>query len=535
MAWLSRPAGRTGTTGVVLVPPLGYEYWTTHRTLRVLADRLADQGCTVLRYDLPGQGDSSGGPEDPDLVDAWRGSVSEAATFLRGIGSTSLVVAGVRFGATLALLEGVAAGADRVIAWAPVVQGRAYVRELQLLAETVPADAGIPGTAAGIAHAGSVVGPETLVGLRSLDLTHVEQRPAPRVLIVDRDDRPSSEVLLSRLATLGADTEQVVVPGSERALDRPAEYAEVADEVVQEICRWVGQSPAGGTPLPSCAAAATRWDADGMSEEVLSIGPNGLVGILTEPVGRRRATVVWLNSGSEPHIGPGRTWVEFARALVQDDVASLRVDFSGWGESPDHGHAPGRPYDAHCGDEVTEIIDDLRSRGHRQIVVSGLCAGAWIGLRAALAGGPDGVIAINPQLYWQPGDPVEASIATETRVRRRDEIRRIKAVRRTGLWWGLDAVGIRHPAATWLRGLERSGCPVLMVFAEGDDGLEFLEDRVGRTWSDVRASGRVVAQVVPDIDHPMHRAWHRRSVLDGIRQWLDALAEDPGPGQEPLR
>jgi len=270
-----------------------------------------------------------------------------------------------------------------------------------------------------------------------------------------------------------------------------------------------------------------------MSEEVVRVGGSGLVGILTEPAGRRRATVVWLNSGSEPHIGPGRAWVEFARSLSADGYASVRLDFSGWGESPDLGHAPGRPYDPHCVDEVTEIVDDLRSRGHRRIVVAGLCAGAWVALRAALAGGLDGVVAINPQLYWRPGDPVEASIATETRVRRRDEIRRFRAVRRTGLWWALDAVGIRHPAATWLRGLERTGCPVLMVFAEGDDGLEFLEDRVGRAWSEVRRSGRVAVQVVPDIDHPMHRAWHSRSLLDGIRQWLDALPADEAPGRHP--
>jgi len=57
LGWLTQPASGPGATGVVVVPPLGYEYWTTHRALRALAERLAAQGCSVLRFDLDGTGD----------------------------------------------------------------------------------------------------------------------------------------------------------------------------------------------------------------------------------------------------------------------------------------------------------------------------------------------------------------------------------------------------------------------------------------------------------------------------------------------
>ena len=44
MSWLSAPAGGGSEVGVVIVPPVGYEYWTAHRTLRTLAERLAAAG-----------------------------------------------------------------------------------------------------------------------------------------------------------------------------------------------------------------------------------------------------------------------------------------------------------------------------------------------------------------------------------------------------------------------------------------------------------------------------------------------------------
>jgi len=57
LSWLTTPAEGTGSVGVVVVPPIGYELWSSHRTLRTLAERLAGQGCSVLRFDFDGTGD----------------------------------------------------------------------------------------------------------------------------------------------------------------------------------------------------------------------------------------------------------------------------------------------------------------------------------------------------------------------------------------------------------------------------------------------------------------------------------------------
>jgi alpha-beta hydrolase superfamily lysophospholipase len=380
--WRTWPGSGTSEIGVVVVPPLGYEYWTVHRTMRTLAERLGAQGCQVLRFDLDGTGDSAGGPADPNQLSAWRTSIREAVSFLRNAGCTSLVIAGVRFGATLALLEGATVGADRIVVWAPVDRGRSYVRELRLVARPIPDD--VVGIGGGIVHAGSAFSPATLDDLRAVDLSTMADRPAPHVLVIDRHDRTPSNVLIDRLRTLGTSVDHTVSADAELALDRPTEYAEVPEPVVQAICKWVGPCEPNNMAniRPTGSGTAARFA--GVTERVHLLGAERLVGVETDPDAPRRATILWCNSGAEPHVGPGRAWVDYARALGAAEYASVRLDWSGWGESPDLGHAPGRPYDAHCVSEIGSVVADLRRRGHRRIVVAGLCAGAWIALQAAL-------------------------------------------------------------------------------------------------------------------------------------------------------
>ncbi len=242
--------------------------------------------------------------------------------------------------------------------------------------------------------------------------------------------------------------------------------------------------------------------------------------MLSRPAGPPRATVVFLNSGSEVHIGPGRAWVDYARALAEGDYETVRLDFSGWGESPDESRAPGRPYDAHVVGDTAYAIGALRELGHERIALAGLCAGAWVGMRAALEHEVEAVVAINPQLYWQPGDPVEA-LMTDTRVRRTPERRREELGGRWGLWSALDLLGITPMAGRWLTGLRRRGTAVLLLFAEGDDGVEFLRNRVDRRLGRELRAGAIQLVEVPGVDHPMYRVWRRPAVVSAIRSFLD--------------
>jgi hypothetical protein len=68
--------------------------------------------------------------------------------------------------------------------------------------------------------------------------------------------------------------------------------------------------------------------------------------------------------------------------------------------------------------------------------------------------------------------------------------------------------------------------PVSLVFAEGDDGLEYLQDRLGRRLADLQGRGLLRVREVTGIDHSMSRVWLRRSMLDTLATEVRALLAD---------
>ena len=117
LGWLSTPRDGVSSAGVLVLPAVGYSYWSSQRTMRVLAERLAAAGHTVLRFDYEGTGDSGGDQWDDDRVASWRASAAAGAGELRALGCRRLVLVGARLGGTLALLDASALGADAVVAW----------------------------------------------------------------------------------------------------------------------------------------------------------------------------------------------------------------------------------------------------------------------------------------------------------------------------------------------------------------------------------------------------------------------------------
>ena len=216
-------AGRVRDVGVLLCYPAPQEYMRTYWAFRKLANKLAQQGFHVFRFDYLGTGDSSGESSQVSLG-GFRSSIESAARELRDLAHVGKVSAiGFRLGA--ALLAGMhALPLQDLVLWEPVVRGSDYVRELrriqarELAAELHPPfraeDA--PPELLGFAF------PEALEReICALDLTQGSAPRAARVAIMVSEDQPQFRSLSNSLSERGVSPVYRHVPDETAQADNP--------------------------------------------------------------------------------------------------------------------------------------------------------------------------------------------------------------------------------------------------------------------------------------------------------------------------
>jgi hypothetical protein len=131
--WLHLPGDRQPRrTGVVLCAPFGQEYVLAHRALFGLAGRLAEAGFAALRFDWFGTGDSAGELTEAS-VEAWKQDLKVAVATLRArVRCDDVALVGMRLGGSLALLAGAPPEPAALVLWDPVIEGTAFLRELEV-------------------------------------------------------------------------------------------------------------------------------------------------------------------------------------------------------------------------------------------------------------------------------------------------------------------------------------------------------------------------------------------------------------------
>jgi dienelactone hydrolase len=501
---------------------MGIEHSSTYPAFKALAERLTDAGCVTLRVDVYGTGDSPGRGDQITDLHPWRDAISRADHYLRKLGVQQIVLVGCRLSGTMVLEQAPALDAAGVVMIAPVISARRYVRQLRLLSRAAPGDGG-----------GFTVGGTFFTAAFVDCLDHAELATTGAGTIATLVVTQQSGGQEAKFATSLSSATLLVEPNLATILDVPAEEASVHPALIDAISRWVLHKAPTTLPLTielgslDATAAPIPWRDGEVVERFVTVGPDQLAGVMTSSAqasGPTDEIVVFLNSGSDPHTGPARAWVEFARDLATPQRSLLRVDFLGWGDSPSARDNPGRPYDDSALGDTRRLVSWLHDQGWSRVVLAGLCAGAWIALQVGRApdAGVDGVLALNPQMYWQPGDPVEA-LMTTTRARRLSEIEWIKRESDAGRWDAEDAEGARNPAAAWLDDLMLRDQPVSLVFSDGDDGIEYLRDRLSRRLVAATSTGSVRIAEVDDIDHGMQATWLRPSMLAVLENELTAM------------
>ncbi len=296
-----------------------------------------------------------------------------------------------------------------------------------------------------------------------------------------------------------------------------------------------------------------------MREDSVRFGGPNLIGVVSEPeeseASRRGPGVVLLNSGLIPKMGPNRLYVTLARRLARLGFTVLRFDLSAIGDSPARNDTC--PFRESSVIETQEAMDFLaHTRGIETFLLGGICTGAVVAFRTAAAvEGVRGIAMVNAQDLITD-QPEETQSYVRERVGARYYLR--TALRQPRSWGRLLAgrasyraiaralrTGIagshrgRQPLATAeaaeiRQGLQRfadPGTPLLLLYSEGDRGIDELDLILGdyRQWLD--RSPYIDHQVVPGADHMFTLQEKQAAFLNHLEHWAQRAAGETTGGE----
>ncbi len=531
--------------GVVLCAPFGHEYMVSYMSLRMLAARLSAAGFDVLSFDYQHTGDAA--DISTAQIAAWQDNIRTAAAWLREQAQVQhLCLAGLRFGALLAASVSADCRADALLLCAPVISGRAYARELQVLRNM-----GLPPevleTLSDEELTGYVFPAETRSAMAALDLKKMAV-PACPVLLLSRDDIEGQEAALAAQWQQQHDAVSFsALPGYQAMMQVDAHSSVVPHAMWQHCTDWLSsQFPeihaAATAPKLPASANEAQWLQDAMTIREKIVHFDGMEGVLSLPQqpDTQKPAVILCNIGANHRTGNHRLYVKLARALIQQGFTVLRFDKSGIGYS--RATAAGNHNDVHAADGIADIraaMDFLEQQGYQEFVLGGLCSGAYFAYSTSLADKRIcGLMLMNQLVYvWNPEETIEQ--------RRQTSIKSssfyVKALRDPATWKRLFSGDIRFglifsklsarilkrlaaiahkltenwlpipfllsPEARHLRAFCAQGKHVLMVMDAGDASVDLMTEKFGRHAALLRRSNRFDMWILRGADHtftPLH-------------------------------
>lgn len=542
----------------VLCPPLGWEQIASHRALRLFADELAAHGYPVLRFDWPGTGDSAGVLPGEALVSRFSSALSDAIEILRArSGAQQVALIGIHLGATFAARAALErSDVACAVAWGGYAKGAHYLRELKVYRTL---NGGIEPTRGAEEAAGLVLSPGAVASLQQLSIPKTCTGSTAKLLILTREDGAADPLARA----LDPRTIEIRHGPGYQPLMQEARKSMVPSDTFALIREWL---LARDTEVPSSvvvtppAPTATTTEITGPAyrEESFQFGDDDrCFAIATHPSSHSSRTgVVFLNTASDPRVGPHRMYVRIARTLAAQGIPSLRFDPTGVGDGAItsanlHAYSPERLT------ETREAIQLARTRlGVERVGLVGLCSGAYVAFHAGAAGpGIAGQILINPQTFhWKDGDSLEIAVKQAvkgTRYYRRalfesSTYRRLFRGEVHAKWIvsgllrrafgrmtsALQRLGTRRTAVN-VRGTFRrtisGGQRILFIFGEDDPGLDLFREQVGNTRA-LERTGDFAVDVVPGVDHTFSTGAAQRWLEERIVRACRNISAFPGLG-----
>lgn len=560
--WL-HPA--VGDRGVVICNPLGHEAMWLHPAMRELAERLAARGLPVLRFDYLGTGDSAD-LEGALRPDTWVDEALEAVRYMKSVtGVERVCLAGFRFGATVAALAAQRTEVESLALLAPVVSTRLFLREMSVLHQAWRHSAGFgdddavtpPGARDILGHRFNA---DAIEALGNLDL---RKEPAPvtrRVLLAHSGPRDPSYALGAHFEANGIEVTSVAFEKYAQVL-QPPWMTELPEALLGATTDWLMDGPVSPARAPARAVEPNpAIVTPGAIEYPLQVAQGRLFGVLCEPVVRRTSAeltpvVLIANTAATHHVGDGRFGVELGRQLAEQGYASLRIDAAGLGDSAGAPQfcVPGHTVLDETGADLSLAVDWLAARGFRNIVVFGICAGAYAGLQAARQNrAVRGVVLVNPvSLSLPEGCTMQGASELQTgspRAHLRSMMRANKwaqvirgdvhlgPVTRT-MWrhgvaqlqgmvaaWTNDALCAgatqSHQVRRLFKRLDADGVHIRLLFSPRDHSLDELYMHFGVNGRRLKRLSRARTLIFPSMDHEVLDRVAREQVVTMCQEFL---------------
>jgi len=413
--WLYLPQEKAPSReAIVFFPAFGVEDLATRSSLARLACSLAEAGHPVLRFDLPGTGDSLGDWENGASINAWVEAGQQAVHAIRrwsGSRPTSLL--GLRLGGLIASLvaqklqeEGDSIAGLALLA--PIFDGRQYMRELRALSD------------------GS--SPLTIAGFP----INEELRQTVAAITPGQFTKPLAQRIFLGVPNTGKHLTDLEPRWRENVPVNSLPYPDLAEhignptmsrapvEMFRQLQEWFGALPPVSSAAKESFIGKATLTGDSYQEEgeVLAV-ENGLAGIWCNPLQALPNTpiVIFCNAGRNPHTGWARSAVSLARRLAEHGIASLRFDLAGLGDSPVMEKPPEELLYSKAGiPQLRAVLDAVEQRHGtgRAICLVGACSGGYLAFHEAVHDPRVGsLVLVNVQRFiWQAGTSLQASMRT---------------------------------------------------------------------------------------------------------------------------
>lgn len=524
---------------VLFVSPWGFEELCLRKTWRILAEQLSDAGIASLRFDHANTGDALDHAE-PRLA-LWHDTIVDAATELKRLsGADGIVLIGQGLGAALAAdVAGRIDGVRAYAALAPVVSGRAHLRELALWSKMTEDSKDLePG---GDPVSGGLMLAKSLAeDIRAINLAKAMDLPAHYCLVAARADRPGDTDLANQLTALGGEITTVAYEGYDRLVGNLifSKPPLALIETTVNWVKWVEASLPHLQPLPVAPPdAATPLAGPGFVETPVRFGDNSrLYGILCEPADGnvQGAMVLMPTTAYERLSGWGRIATATARDLAAAGIPSFRFDAANAGDSPP---LPGAPeqiiYSEAQGQDADAAIDFLARERPGPIVIAGRCSGGYLAFHTAARDKRiRAILATNPYVfYWDGSQTLEQLLCfmpqqlgtygakafrfgTWKRILNGEinakyavinisrAIQRRILVAAAPVLKAIPALSREHRAVHGaFRALEDRGVPFSLVYSENDIGLDYFRLHFGPNGEKLKRYANVRHQIIAGADH----------------------------------